>query len=224
MTNKQENQLSMAKAVQQVLNNHIAIVSTIPAFQTAKTDLDAALNEIDVALPSQVGTTKGKAQDKEAAAGSAINAAVALLGPAKSYATAIGSNALFQAFNYSPSGLKKLRDTELLSTLALIKTNLDANVANLADYGITEANITTFGQLTDAYNALLTAPRNGITSKAAATASVAGKFEKLKPILLRLDGLAAAQKAANAVFYTAFKTARAIVDNKGKAKPKPAAA
>jgi len=213
----------MAKAVQKVLNDNNTAISAIPAFQNAKTDLDAAVDKIDEIVLSQIANTKGKAKDKKAAATAAIDSAVALIGPAKSYATEAENNSLFQSFNYSLSSLKKLRDTELLSTLTLIGRNLSANVANLADYGITEAEVSGFGKLIEDYKELLSAPRNAITNKSAATASVKEKFAALKPVLLRLDGLAAAQKKANPVFYNAFKAARAVVDNKGRTRQKPAA-
>ena len=109
-----------------------------------------------------------------------------------------------------------------MNTLVLIGKNLSANVAGLADYGITEANISSLAQLAEAYGALLTAPRSAITFKSAATASVGEKFAKLSSILLRLDGLAAAQKILNTAFFNAYKAAGIVVDNKGRAKPKPA--
>jgi len=103
MNNYQENQLSMSKAVQQVLNDNISIVSTVAAFQTAKTDLDNIITSIDSATQSQVEKITGSAKDKKEAAWAAIEAAIKLLGPVKSYAKTIGNNSLYDKFNYSPS-------------------------------------------------------------------------------------------------------------------------
>jgi hypothetical protein len=220
MNNKQENQLSMAKAVQQVLNDNSATVSAIVAFQTAKSDLDNIIGSINSATQLQVVKIAGNAMDKEQASLAAINAAIKLLGPVKSYAKTAGNNALFSAFDYSPSSLKKMRDTELANTLATISSNIQANITNLTDYGIVAADLDSFNALIDAYNDLITAPRNAISKKSAATALVAQAIASIKPVMIRLDGFMEAKKDSNPDFYKAYKTARVVVDNKGKSKKK----
>src|SRR5438874_8292702 len=113
MNNYQENQLSMAKTVQQVLNDNISVVSTVAAFQTAKSDLDNIITSIDSATQSQVEKITGSAKDKKEASRAAIEAVIKLLGPVKSYAKDIGNNAMYDSFNYSRSSFEKMRDTEL---------------------------------------------------------------------------------------------------------------
>jgi hypothetical protein len=223
MNNYQENQLSMAKAVQHVLNDNISIVSSVTAFQTAKTDLDSIITSIDSATQFQVGKITGSAKDKKEAARVAIEAAIKLIGPVKSYAKDIGNNSLYEAFNYSPSSFKKLRDTELANTLTTISGNMQANMANLANYGIANTDLTSFNTLIAAYHDLITAPRNAISKKSAATFNVAQAIANIRPVLIRLDGFMAAKKDSNRDFYTAYQTARVLVVNKGKPKTKAVA-
>jgi hypothetical protein len=220
MNNKQENKLSMAKAVQQVLNDNVSIVSTVTAFQTAKTDLDNIITSIDLATQSQAAKITGSAKDKKEAARAAIDAVIKLLGPVKTYAKDIGNNTLHESFNYSPSSFKKMRDTELANTLANIKSNIQAIIANLADYGIAPADLTKLNTLIAAYNNVITAPRNAISKKSAATFSVGKAVASIGSVLARLDGFIVNKKDSHTDFYTAYQTARVLVVNKGKTKSK----
>jgi len=223
MNNNQENQFSMAKAVQQVLNNNIAIVSALPAFSTAKNDLDTVISAINEAAQSQLQKVTGTAQDKEQAAAAAIEKALALIGPAKSYAKSEENNTLFQSLNFTRSGLQKMRDTELSDTLTTISKTLEGIIPELATYGITAPDLADLDTSIETYSSLISAPRSAINNKSAATAAVAQAFINLKPVFIRLDGLIEGQKTANPVFYNAYKMARVVVDNRGKAKNKTAA-
>jgi hypothetical protein len=222
MNNNQENQFSMAKAVQQVLNNNIAIVSTLPAFSTAKNDLDDVISAINEAAQSQLQNTTGTAQDKEQAALMAIEKVLTVTGPAKSYAKNEENNTLFQSLDFTRSVLQKMRDTELSNTLTSVSTTLAGIIPELATYGITAAELADLDAAIETYNSLMSAPRTAITNKSAATAAVAQAFINLKPVFIRLDGLAEGQKTANPVFYNAYKAARVVVDSRGKAKSKTA--
>src|SRR3954466_664923 len=97
MTDKQSNELSMSKAVQEVLNSNLVIVQSIPKFAAAKTELDNKISAINNAAKIQTKQIKGNRQDKEKAANEATDAALALIGPAKSYATDGGNNTLYEA-------------------------------------------------------------------------------------------------------------------------------
>ena len=212
MTDKQENKLSMAKAVQLVLQNNSTIVSTIVAFATAATDLDNAIDTIDGIVQLQVKQITGKAIDKGSAEQTAIAAALELVGPTKSYARFINDNTLYETVDYSKTSLQRLRDTELVNTLTLIRDTVQGVLANLADYGVTAAMTTALTQAIGTYSALVAAPRAAINIKSAATEALVTEFKKLDPLFDRLDGLAEIKKNTEADFYNTYKSARIIVD------------
>lgn len=215
MTDRQENKLSMAKTVQLVLNNNSAIVSTPTAFSATKTELDAEITSIDGIAQVQTINNTGSAKDKTQAENTAIDKAIALIGPAKSCARAQNNNTLYESLNYSKSDLKKLRDTTLPQTLTQIRDVLQNNLALFTDYGITADDITDFTAQIAAITPLQSAPRNAITTGKAATTALRAEFKNLDAILKRLDGLAAG-KSKYPDFYNAYKAARVIVDTKAK--------
>lgn len=215
MNDRQENKLSMAKAVKIILDNNATIVSSIVAFAAASTTLGNNIDAIDGITQLQVKKIKGKAIDKETAGDIAIKAAIELTGPTQAYAKATGNNDLFEEMNYFPSNLKKLRDTVLVSTLTLIRDTVQDNLANLADYGITAAMITALTNAISGYNSLVGTPRAAISDKSSATKALTVEFKKLDATLAQLDGLAEAKRNTEPDFYNSYKSARIIVDNIG---------
>lgn len=218
MNDRQENKLGMAKTVQLTFANNADIIATPPAFAAAKTELDNKIASIDAIAQAQSGKITGTAKDKEQAEDAGIATALALIGPAQSYAREQNNNTLFDSLNYKTSGLKKLRDTVLPQTLTQIRDVLQANVDSLTDYGITADDITNFSTQIAAITLLQGTPRNAITTKAAATKALKTEFKNLDVILERLDGFAVGKKAKYPDFYNAYQAARVIVDTKGKGK------
>src|SRR5437868_7351417 len=154
MTDHQSNSLSMSEAVQEVLNANSVIVQTIPAFQTAKNELDSTLITINDAAETQTKKTTGNAEDKQKARNEAIDAALAIIGPATSYARTVGNNTLFQTINYNRSDFRKIRHTTTINTLKVIRNTVEVNAAALVDYGITAEQIADFTALINAYSSL----------------------------------------------------------------------
>lgn len=216
MNNRQENKLSMAKTVQAVLHNNNVIVGTVPAFVTAVNKLDNSIDTIEGYVQIQLKITTGKSTDKETAAKDAIDIALGLAGPTKSYARSINSNDLYNSLNYSKTELQRSRDNELPNILLGMRDIIQSNIANLADFGITATDISALTTAVAAYNILNAAPRTAIGIKSAATKAVAEEFKNLDTALDVIDGLAEGKKASEPDFYNALKSARITVDTGSK--------
>lgn len=216
MTAEQENKLSMAKATQKVLNDNSSIVSTVPAFVTAATDLDNEIDTIDGIVQVQVKKVTGKATDKEGSAENAVNLALELIGPARSYASDQNNNDLYESLNYTKSGLLRLRDNILFNTLTTIRDIVQSNIAALAPYGLLPANVTALTSAIGGYGVLMSAPRDAISIRAAATKALVERFKNLDKILDRVDGFVEGKKSSEPNFYKICKSARIIVNLNGK--------
>jgi hypothetical protein len=218
MTDAQSNTLSMSKAVQELLEASTVIVQSIPAFNSTKNELDSTLAVIDEAARLQARKITGNAEDKEEAALKAIDAIIAITGPAKSYAKTIGNNTLYRAVSYNRSDFRRTRQTDTINTFIVIRDIIQANAAALEEYGIHAERINELSELIDAYSNLVTAPRNAIASRSVATKTLAVSFEELKSIIQRLDGFVEVKKKENIAFYNAYKSARIIINNRGRNK------
>src|SRR5262249_32558546 len=152
-------------------------------------------------------------EDKQKARKEVMDAALAIIGPAKSYARTVENNTLFRTINYTRSDFQRIRHTATVNTLRIIRDTIQANSIDLADYGITGAQMADFTNLINAYSNLVTAPRNAIAAKSVATKTIATSFKEIRKIMKRLDGFVEAQKKAEPGFYNAFKSARVVINN-----------
>ncbi len=214
MTNRQTNKLTMATAVQLIVSTFTSILTAV-AFKKAITDLDNCIATINGLAQAQAKQTTGTATDKSQAEDAAIAAAIAIIGPTRSYALAENKNALYEALHYTESGLKQTRDLVLINDLTLIRDTVQPELANLADYEVLPANVNILTTAIATYRPLVAAPRAAISVKAAATNELVPAFETLDTILTRLDGLAEAKKTSTPDFYSSYTTARVIVDAGG---------
>ncbi len=212
MTARQENLLSMAKAAQLTLTS-FKLLLTGKAFTKASKDLDNIIAAIDGLAQAQSKKLTGTAQDKEQAEDAAIAAAIKLVGPTRSYALEEKNNTLYAALDYTPNGLKKLRDTTLSNTLTLIRDTVQDEIDNLADYELLPADVNQLTTLISLYAPLVAAPRAAISVKAAATEALVPAFDELNTTLDKLDGLAEAKKDTD--FYATYQSARIVVDTRG---------
>jgi hypothetical protein len=149
---------------------------SMPAFQTTKNELDNTLGAINDAAQTQTKKITGNAEDKQKAGRDAIDAALALIGPAKSYARATANNTLYRAINYNRSSFRRYRHGATIDVLTAIRDTIQANAAALADYGITAAQISEFTGFINAYSSMATAPRNAINAKSVTTKALCSIF------------------------------------------------
>lgn len=215
MTARQENMLSMAKAVQLTLTSFKTLL-TAKAFIKAAKDFDNIIATIDGLAQVQSKQFTGTAKDKEQVGDNAIAVAIKLTGPARSYALEEKNNTLYAALDYTPTSLKRLRDTTLSNTLTLIRDTVQAEIDNLADYGLLPADVNQLTALISLYAPLVAAPRAAITFRAAATEALVRAYEELTTTLDKLDGLAEAKQGTD--FYATYQSARVVVDMRGGGK------
>lgn len=216
MTKRQENRLSMARAVQDILQQHAGIVSTIPAFAAAELELGQLIAGIGSLVQVQVKKTTGVSQDKQQVEAKAIRAAVKLAGAAKSYALAIQNNTLLDAVSYSATELGRMRDATLVSVLGTIRNKVSPVMAELASYGVSAADLTALEAAITAYDAIVVTPRTNATERVWATDQLDNLFKKLDTILKQMDGIAQLKKETEPEFFIMYSSARKIVDNTGR--------
>lgn len=213
MTSRQESKLSMYSAVSTFCNNNAATVSTVLAFQNALGDFDSKLISLRSAIQAETEIIIGIAKDKTELRRDLCNSAAGIAASIFAYATTTGSNELKEQVRYSVSDLIRLKDELLAPACNNIHAVATANLAALADYGITNAKLVTFSNDILNYSSKVPAPRNAVSDRAAQTAIINTLFKEMDDILKeRMDKLALLFKSSHAAFYTAYVSNRVIVD------------
>jgi hypothetical protein len=90
-----------------------------------------------------------------------------------------------------------------------------ANLSGLADYGITQTDVTALDTLTGNFGKVKTAPRTAISNRAGQTMTLSGAIRDNQSLLRRqLDKQMTKFKKTNPEFYAGYQTARVIVSRR----------
>lgn len=213
MTNRDEAKLNMYNAVAAFCTTNNAIVNTVPALQTAVTNLKAQIVVLTQAAQNEaaiiVGITQNKATLKKTLAQTATSHAAALF----AFANSQNDEVLKAKAKTSFSQLYGLKDEELTIITQNISAELTANQAGLVPYGITAALITAFNNLITQYNTAVPQPRNAASQKKVSGQQLKTIFKKIDDLLkLEMDKLVIQFKTTNINFFNGYKSNRVILN------------
>jgi hypothetical protein len=214
----QTNKLRAYQAVQAVLETNETKWGTLPAFATAVGEFTAIIPEIQTLAQAQA-SREGASNEKSYALAALGNAAFEVGAAVHAYAVTTLDFALEGRVDFSRSTIGYGREATVLARVRDIHAAATEQLANLGDYGITQAKLTALKKKIDAFEASLAKPRQQIAAGSAATTSLQAQFAEADAILnKRLDKLVVQFKASAPDFFNAYQTARSIVDIRGTRK------
>jgi len=116
--------------------------------------------------------------------------------------------------------LSKLRVQSDRSRLSLVKNYIDLAIQHedaLEDYGLESGEILALMEKVEAYEAALVSPRTAVVNRHLITLNIESKGKALDALLQKeLDPFMVALKNASPSFVKLYKSARLIIDHKGK--------
>lgn len=214
MDARKENKLSSYKAVETVLDENQNIWQGLVAFVAAVAAFKTSIQTINGLEQSRNGGTKGVTASKQAKRDAMSAAALEVAGGVRAYASANDDKELLAKVDYSASDFRNARDTEAATICQGIRDTANANVANLADCGVTANDLAALQTKINAYNAAIGKPRTKLSTNRAAGAMMDAEFDAADKVLdEQLDGLIEKYKVSQPSFYQAYVAAREIVDN-----------
>jgi len=222
----QTNKLRAYQAVELILETHKATWEILPAFATAVGEFTPIITEI-LSLAQTQASREGASNEKAYALEALGKAAFEVGAAVHAYAVTTEDFALEGRVDFSRSTIVYGREASVLARVRDIHAAATTQLANLADYGITQAKLTALKKKIDAFEASLAKPRQQIAESSAATQTLSQQFAEADTILnKRLDKLVYQFKESAPDFFNAYQTARSIVDLRGPRKtndtPSPA--
>ncbi|HEX8369639.1 MAG TPA: carboxypeptidase regulatory-like domain-containing protein [Pyrinomonadaceae bacterium] len=205
--------LNMYDAVKTACQANAATVATINAFKTAFDEFKDKIVAIkEVAQQKDLATT-GAAQDKKARKKNLSQTAGLLARAIYAFAAATGDNTLKEQVNFTSNILLRTKD-ELLAPRAQNIHDLGAaNLAALADYGVTAVKLTALQTAIDDFAEAAPKPRAAINTRSALKLSLKQLFAEADRILAeRMDTLIGLFAETNPDFIAVYQSARLIVD------------
>ncbi len=226
MNRDQLNRTGMMSTVSAYMGTNKSIWQGVKAIADTVTALDASIMAINNSAGKQITPVSGATDAKASVRHDyeekilVVAAQLSALAEVKNDANLAGQSEL------TLSGLDKLADDDLEETGTRIAGLTTTNLAALADYGITAADVTELNNLTTQFHNVKTAPRTAVAGRAGQTATLPDMIAEATSILRnRLDKLVTRYRKTNPDFYAGYQSARVIVDRGGSspnAKPAPA--
>jgi hypothetical protein len=210
MNTKQLNKLTMYLAVEGICDASTTVWQPLAPFASAYTDLKTHVTNIQTFAQTQTQNNTGISQDKQAARTAMCAAALPISKAVHAYAVKNGNNTLAKSVDFSMSDLMGGRDVQSRDNCQNIYTIANANLANLATYGVTAAKLTALTNAIAAYNLLISKPRDTRAQGKTVTSNLQAEFDAADVALHIMDDLTS--QIANATFVSNYKNARIIVD------------
>ncbi len=212
MNAKQDAKLSMYRGIAAYCDDNASVISANAAFVAALTDFKANIAAITAAAQQEAAIITGITQDKLQAKQTLCALTVDIAAMIYAYAATVGNNTLKMEVDFPISVLTRLRDDALTPRCQNIHDTGEANLAALADYGVTTENLAALQTAIDNYSAIINKPRTAIVDRKMQGATIDGLFDASDAILKdRMDKLVIAFKAANPEFVQTYEAMRRVV-------------
>jgi hypothetical protein len=212
MNAQQEAKLQMYRAVENYCDANAAIIGTNAAFMAAFGDFKAKIAAIIITAQADDVPITGITADKNALKQALCGQAADLASIINAYAATVGNNTLRQQVDFSASALLKTREDLLAPRCQNIHDAGTANLAALADYGVTNQMLTALQTAIDAYAAATPKSRTAINERKTTTANLAAQFKETDGLLeTRMDKIVVAFKTNDPDFVRTYEAARRLV-------------
>jgi len=215
----QNNKLRAYLTVDAVLEAHETQWTALPAFAAGAARFKQIIGESQDLGQTQASRT-GAASEKAYALAALGNAAFEVGAAVHAFAVAQEDYALEGRVDFSRSSISLGREASVVARCRDIHAAATAQLADLADYGITAAKLTALKKKIDAFETSLAKPRQQVATSSAATVELAEKFSEADAVLNKcLDKLVYQFKDSVPDLFNEYQTARSIVDLRGGRKP-----
>jgi len=198
-------------AVQTLLSANSELVATLPALDEAADALAEFITNINTQAQVQ-SSASGAAEAKSSALESLGDVVYEIAGGVLSFAEAGGNFTLAGRVRFSRSGVTGGSSNAIVARCQDIIDAATANLASLAEHGVTQAKLTAAKQRLKSYDAVRVLPRQAKASSAAATRQLEKVFPEVERLLSqRVDKLIWQFRASSPEFYEQFQVARKVV-------------
>lgn len=199
-----------------------AVWSGTPAFVDAVTRAKAGIAAIDTASDKQQTPTTGITGDKQTLRDDLEAKTLAIADQLSALAAKNNDSNLGAKVEMSKSSLDKMDDSTLEQTAERVVGLANDNIAALADFDITAADVTALEAARAAFANAKTSPRVATGDRKAQTESLPVLIGNVRSILRNEIDKMVTKKKSNTDFYNGYFAARVIVNRAATHKTTPA--
>lgn len=211
-----QNRLAMVGATVAVLNENKNVWETTPAFVKAVTEVLAKMQAIQTESGKQQAPITGAAASKAQARDALEDSTLEIADQLSAFAEERADKKLAPQVEITRSALDKLSDEELEATAKRVASLATQNLGPLAEYMVTQDDITELVQLIGEFSLLKTAPRIAVVERSSSTNALPELSAEASRILRgRIDKMVSKFRNTHPEFVAKYRSARVIVDRVG---------
>ena len=219
LTARQEAKLNMYDVVIAACDANAAAVDSNTAFKTAIGEFKTLVGQIHAAAPSSAAVITGLAEDKKTQKKNLSRTTAVLAGQIFAYASKTKNVVLKEAADFSESDIYRIKDGEFAARCQTIHDLGAENKTELADYGVTDANLTALQTAVNAYAQTAPKPRTAIAERSTIKSNIKQLFAAADALLTeQTDKIAENLTKDFPDFVNTYKSARVIIDPKSNKK------
>ena len=220
MNQRDENFVSMCRAVQDVLSKYTTVWESKVAFKNQVATFNGLMDEVALAVEGAEIVTTGATGNKAQAEADAIKLTVNLAKRGSVYALEVGNMELHDQLRVTKSTLVRRPDTLTLAKMRDIHSRLEGIVAELGDYGVVASDLDNLKVLIDAFDDLIARPRTLIVErKGYNQGMIPALLTSIREVLYRMDSLI--NLFEGTALKQEYRDARIIIDLGRRATPNP---
>jgi len=212
MTKTQENKMSMYLTAQEVVNYHSEAWSTFPAFRASFDEYNELILKIKAVRLVQEKKITGLTKIKKIAREAGVQKGLRFADAIHAHTTETSDLKTADRVSYRLTDFIRGRDTVVIDRLEVIYEAAEMYIADLADYRLTQDDLTEFAGLIKAYSDIVEEPRKAMTNRTRATEQLKGFIKATDSVLKnKLDRLVNQFETENPEFWMQYKNARKIL-------------
>lgn len=203
----------MYESVASYLTANLSVVQTIAKFSESLTNFEAAVDAIKAKENERRLSTKGKTEAKYNAEETLLDATIKTASALYTYADLNNNIELRNLADVTYTGLDNLKDVDLIARSEQIHYAANPLAAELADYGLSAADLTAFKTAIDNYSDAAGDRDASVAVRKGASVSIKDMFKNADSILEgQLDKFVDMLMNSYPHFYNGYKGARIIRD------------
>jgi hypothetical protein len=225
MNQNQSNIRTMFQTTIDFLDANNSVWSATPAFADAVTRAKSGITAIDQSADTQQTPTSGVTEDKADARDDLEEKTLEVADQLSALATQTGDNDLGAKVEMTKSSLDKMTESDLEQTAERVASLATANMAALADFDVTAAEVTALTTARTTFGGIKTSPRQATVGRKTQTDSLPQLIANVRSIFRNeIDKMVTKKKKTNPHFFSGYFIARIIVNRAAtQAAPPPPA-
>ncbi|MFI5219001.1 MAG: carboxypeptidase-like regulatory domain-containing protein [Bacteroidia bacterium] len=214
MNKYQNSRQNSNRSVILVCDDAINVWQNQPGFVAAYDAYKVIFGNINTQAQKQETGPQGATASKEAAWNVMANTGNVIRSKVQNYASVAGKEDLFVNVNFSFSKLRKTRTNKAIDRANIIHAQATAELANLANYGVTQQSLDDYQDIIDIFEGLAGAPKRVISERKSATDILKRTlFKRCEKVLNdQLDKAMENFKESAPQFYADYFNARRLDD------------